>query len=104
MQVSNQLLAVSPAASAELTTIYVKYTTTQAPTAPAYAVVWLKTSKQFVVGLALPEDVQHPALCAAPAGMMYKGLTKYLVVKPGDTIPEDVVLWARLAYETALTD
>jgi len=71
---------------------------------PPYAVIWLKTSTQFVVALALPEDVQHRCLCAAPTGMMSRRLTEYLVVKPGDKQPEEIGLWARQAYGNVLTE
>ncbi len=49
------LIAVSPAASGELTTIYIKYmdkTKSQQP----YAVLWIKKSTEMVLGLAVPES------------------------------------------------
>ena len=60
------LLEASPDAQAELLSQYVKFTTTAAPNGPAYAVVWLKSSKRLIVGLALPEAYEAEGL-GAPA-------------------------------------
>jgi len=98
LQVNDALLAVGPETRGQLTTIYVKYTTTPAAT-EVYAVVWIKTSKQIVVGLALPESVEDGGLGNPPAGTRYKGLTKYFVLRPGDGVPERLHEWARAAYE-----
>ena len=99
LRVNDALLSVSPEAFADLTTIYIKYSVSPSPTSPVYAVVWVKTAKQFVVGLALPENVSAPELTGPPQGMKYKGLTRYLVVRPGDAVPAAVDQWARLAFD-----
>ena len=98
-KVSDALLAVSDSAYGELTTIYVKYKPSPDATAPVYAVVWIKSSKQLIVGLALPDHVAHPTLGKAPQGAKYKGLTKYLTVRPGDQIPDEFSEWARTAFD-----
>src|SRR5438045_842418 len=77
IQLSGTLLSVSPDAYGVLTTIYVKYQVDRSPNAPVYAVAWLKTSKEIVVGLALPEEFQCDNLGPAPSGMKYKGINKY---------------------------
>jgi len=97
--VSDALLGVSDSACGELTTIYVKYKPSPNPSAPVYAVVWVKSSKQMIVGLALPEGTTHSALGKAPQGTKYKGLTKYLMIRPGDTIPDEFPEWARIAFD-----
>jgi hypothetical protein len=97
---SRVLLSVSPDAASELTTIYVKFCPT-AEKNSVFAVVWLKSSKQIVVGLSLPETVESPMLGPAPQGATYKGLTKYLTIRPGEAIPEELGGWAKLSYETA---
>ena len=94
---SRVLLAVSPAATSELTTIYVKFCVSAAKK-DVYAVVWLKNSKQIIVGLALPEEVDSPLLGPPPQGTQYKGLTKYLTIRPGGAIPDALADWARFAF------
>jgi hypothetical protein len=103
LDISNKLLDVSPDAVGVLTTIYVKYQVSASPHAKVFAVAWLKTSKQIVVGLALPADYQSPELGQAPTGMRYKGITKYFRVEPGGTVPGDLPEWAKLAYQTTLS-
>jgi hypothetical protein len=100
LEMSRRLLSVAPEAKAELTTIYVKYCTAPAGT-QVYAVAWLKTSKEIVVGMSLPESVEHPRLEDARPGMKYRGLTKYFEVTVDNPVPDELEAWARLAYETA---
>ncbi len=100
LEISRRLLSVAPEAKAELTTIYVKYCTTPAGT-EVYAVAWLKTSKEIVVGMSLPESVEHPRLGNTRPGMKYKGLTKYFGVTVDNPVPDELEAWARLAYRTA---
>lgn len=99
VKLSSVLLDVSPDARSELTTIYVKFTIDSEPSSAVYAVAWLKSSKKIDVGLALPEDYEHQDLCAPPAGMKYKGLTRYFSVVAHGTIPGPLVDWAKTAYE-----
>lgn len=96
-QISEILLSASPTASSELTTIYVKF----CAGADVYAVVWIKTAKQIVVGLSLPEEVQSPTFVPAPKGTTYRGLTKHFVIENGTPIPDQLGEWARLAFVTA---
>ena len=94
-----RVLNVAPKSRAELTTIYVKFVISHEPMAPVYAVAWLKTAKNVVIGFALPEAVIDGALTEAPAGMMYKGLTKYFRLSPGVPLPPSISEWARLAFD-----
>lgn len=98
--ISKKLLSVSADAASQLTTIYVKFCTTSAMN-EVYAVVWIKTSKKIVVGLSLPEDVDDACLEPPPKGHTYKGLTKFFTVTLDDPIPDGLLRWAKLAYETA---
>jgi hypothetical protein len=100
LEISRKLLSVAPDTRAELTTIYVKFCTTPAGI-EVYAVAWLKTSKEIVVGMSLPESVDHPRLGNARPGMKYKGLTKYFGVTVDNSVPHELEAWASLAYETA---
>ena len=100
LEISRKLLSAAPDTKAELTTIYVKYCTTQAGT-EVYAVAWLKTSKEIVVGMSLPESIDHPRLGIARPGMRYKGLTKYFgQLQAKKPVPVELESWARLAYST----
>ena len=94
------LLSLSPIVTSELTTIYVKFCPSPA-NKNVFAVVWIKSSKQIVIGLALPDDFNSPRLSTAPKGFAYKGLTKYLTVPAAGSLPSEFVEWARLAFSTA---
>ena len=99
-QINGILLSVAEDIRGNLTTIYVKYAGTTTGDRP-YAVVWTKKSTELVVGFALPDSIVCPLLCPAPTGYKYAGLTKYLIVRPGDTVPPEIHGWARQAYENA---
>jgi hypothetical protein len=98
LDISDVLLKVSTDSRGVLTTIYVKYQTTSDPSSPVFAVAWLKSSTQIVLGLALPDAVESPMLGPAPKGMSYRGITKYLTLKPGDDAPPELCLWAKQAF------
>ena len=100
LDASRVLLAVSPEATSELTTIYVKFCTSAAKNV-VYAVVWLKNSKQIIVGLSLPGDDGSPLLGPPPPGTQYKGLTKYLTIRAGGAVPDALADWARQAFIAA---
>jgi hypothetical protein len=102
LDMSEVLLDVAADTVGVLTTIYVKYQLTENPSSGVFAVAWLKTSKQIVVGLTLPENFESPLLGPAPKGTRYKGLTKYFTLRPGDLIPEKLSQWALAAYQHAL--
>ena len=104
MQIARSLLAVSPDADSELVTTYVKFTVNMAPQSPVFAAIWLRSSKQLIVGLALPEEYEAEELGPALPGTMYKGLTKYFVVERDNAVPKGLAEWAKLAYQNALSD
>lgn len=99
IQLCESVLAVSTNTRAELTTIYVKFCVVDEPTAPVYAVAWLKTAKNVVIGFALPETVSDASLTVAPAGMTYKGITKYWRLLPDEPLSPEVSNWAQIAFE-----
>jgi hypothetical protein len=101
LRMSETLLSVSGESAGVLTTIYVKYQITGAPNSGVFAVAWLKNSKEIVLGLSLPENLESPQLGPAPVGMKYKGITKYLTIRPTDTLPPQLPQWAVEAYEHA---
>ena len=100
--VSQTLLNVSTNAKGELTTIYVKYSAPETQDQP-YAVVWLRKSSELVVGLALQEPESEPELTPAPPRHTYARLTGYFRLQPGDTIPPRLAEWARIAYESQIS-
>lgn len=92
------LLGVSDTAQGELTTIYIKYVDPEIGSIP-YGVLWIKRATELILGLPLPDDIKHPKLVVAPPGCKYAGLTKYLVLQPGDQLPEEIDDWCQQAYE-----
>jgi hypothetical protein len=96
--ISRALLSTSPNAHGALTTIYVKYRTMPGEEGDVFAVVWIKTAKEVVVGLALPEQAVPDRLGPAPRGMSYPGLTGYLILTPADQVPASFSEWASRAY------
>jgi hypothetical protein len=104
LDMSEVLLSAAPESVGVLTTIYVKYQIGSAPNSAVFAVVWLKNSKQILLGLALPEDFESPLLGPAPTGMKYKGITKYLALKPGEQVPTDLAEWAVAAFATVTNE
>lgn len=101
LQTARLLLAVSPDADSELLTTYVKFTIASEASSRVFAAVWLKSSKQLIVGLALPEEYDAAGLGPALPSTMYRGLTKYFVVERGNAVPKGLAEWARLAYQNA---
>lgn len=101
LDLSECLLSVSDEATARLTTIYVKYQVASESSDPVFAVAWVKTSREIVVGLAFPEERVPDTLKPPLAGMLYPGLTGYLVLRAGDQIPAEFGDWARTAHQTA---
>ena len=102
--VCRMLLDVSPDAFGELTTTYLKFTIGNTHVSRVYAAIWVKNSKSFTVGLALPDDCKHPMFTDALKGMTYKGLTKYVTITSEDSIPEDCGEWAEIAYKLRLNE
>ncbi len=101
VDISEQVLSAAPGTRAELTTIYAKFAVSHEVNSAVYAVVWLKTAKNVVIGFSLPDTFADDFLTDAPPGMMYKGLTKYFLVKPGTPVPTTVKHWARVAFNVA---
>ena len=101
LQISESLLEVSPEATSALTTIYVKFSPSTSDYR-VFAVAWIKTSKQVIVDMSLPEDFDSPLLGEAPKGTTYAGLTKYFTVTVEDEVPSELPAWAMAAYENLL--
>ena len=94
------LLAASPESRGELTTIYVKFAGPETRNQP-YAVVWIKKASEITIGLSLPDDVKSPDFVEEPRGCRYAGLTRYLVLRRGDKVPESLDEWVTQAHEHA---
>ena len=101
-KISEALLSVSQEAAGVLTTIYVKYQVNSSPNSAVYAIVWLKDSKQIVVGLTLAENYESELLGPAPPRTKYKGINQYFIVKPGEAVPSELSQWAVAAFQNAL--
>jgi hypothetical protein len=101
--ICDAFLGLDVQAKGELTTIYVKFSVVTESAEQVYAVIWLRTSKRLVLGMALPEETESPLLTTAPQGCKYKGLTRYLTINPGDALPPELDLWAKQAYEQVIT-
>ncbi len=96
-RVAKALLAVSPQTRSQLTTIYVKFCVDdQLDT--VYAVVWLKTSRQIVVGLNVPEEHRPISVPRSMPGHAYKNLNAYFVIDPDDVIPDRLFDCIPVAY------
>lgn len=81
------LLGVSNTSRGELTTIYIKFTSNETGSQP-YAIVWLRRSSQLTIGLALPDNTEHPAFSPMPKGCKYVGISKFLELTSGDQKPD----------------
>jgi hypothetical protein len=101
-RLNEALLAVSPTARAELTTIYVKYAGPETRNQP-YAVVWIKKASELTVGIALPPSVQSPHFVEAPPKCKYAGLTQYLVLTAEIPVPDEIDAWAQKAHDHVKT-
>lgn len=93
----NRILNASPSATGELTTVYIKFAVSAEPNAPVYAVIWLKNSRKWIIGLALPDDVNAGEFVDPPK--RYAGLTKYFYITPEDPVPSSLDAWAVRAWE-----
>lgn len=99
-RICQKLLAVAPNAASRLTTIYVKFAINSEMT-DVFAVVWIKNSRQVVVGLAMPDNFYDSGLSLPPEGYAYKGLTKFFIVTHEDLVPEELAAWAKAAYRNS---
>jgi len=103
-RIVSDLLSVSPLVKGELTTIYIKFSTTDSTaTTRPFAVLWVKKSTELVLGFALPLDFESPALLTDLSGHKYAGINKYLKVKCEDPVPIEVSKWAEIAWRNANT-
>lgn len=96
--IHSALINVAPSVRGELTTIYIKYRVSEDNQNP-FAVVWVKKSTELVIGLAL-SGPRPNGLIDSPAGCKYAGLTAYLTVNPGDSLPVEFSAWLSNAFET----
>jgi hypothetical protein len=105
LRVSKVILGISSDSQGELTGNYVKFATGSHPMSPVYSVVWPKVSepRRLIVGLTLPEDFQAESLGPPPERILYRGLTKFLVIEDGQAIPEELSEWVKRAYEQTLS-
>ncbi len=94
------IIAVSPTAHGELTTIYIKYLSNETGVSP-FAVVWVKKSSELTIGLAIPEAEAARRFLESP-GINYQGLTAYFRIETGDSLPDDLSELAKAAYENIL--
>ena len=101
-RVAKALLAVSPQTRSQLTTIYVKFCVDD-KLDTVYAVVWLKTSRQIVVGLNLSEEQRPLAVPRSMPGHAYKNLNAYFVIDPDDVMPNGLFDSIPAAYHHALS-
>jgi hypothetical protein len=97
-EIATALLETSPASTSEFTTIYIKFLPSKGK-ADVFGVVWIKSSKQIVVGLSLPDTVNSPRFVSAPQGTKYRGITKYFVVTESEPVPSELTQWAYSAYQ-----
>ncbi len=99
LAIADSLLSVPHRTKNLLTTIYVKF---ERADGSVYAVMWVKSAaKGVVVGLSMPAGTDSARLHDAPSGMKYPGLTKYLTVREGDAIPEELAAWALAAHDNS---
>ena len=103
IEVSNSLLEVNDGIQNELTTIYVKFFKIVDGNQVIFAVVWIKTSKQMVIGLSLPENIKCDSFVKTPKGCIYKGLTKHLVIESDGIIPSNFKMLCKKAFDFCLT-
>ena len=94
-RINQALLSVSPTATGEFVSQYVKYGEVGGQ---PYGVLWLKKAREMVLGLALPESVESTSFVEEPKGCRYARLTKYLVIG-SDEVPAEIEKWAKLAYD-----
>jgi hypothetical protein len=98
IEIGQSLSAAAAEARCDSLGKYVKFTIDASPGSPTYAAIWLKSSAKLVVGLALPETYKADEFGPPLLGTTYKGLTKYLTVERGGSVPERLAEWGRLAY------
>lgn len=101
MEIQKILFAVNDSVSSKLVKGYIKYQTSDRPLRQPFAVLWVKSAKHVVLGLATPKKIDHKNITCAPQGMTYKGLTSYLNITAEQHLPRELQHWVRAAYEHA---
>lgn len=96
--IASTLLSVSPSSACELTTIYVKFTLSNQTSSPVFAVVWIKNSQKWLVGLAMPPGFNSEKLELQPKNYKYAGLTHCFFIEPHQEIPSELIEWAYIAH------
>jgi hypothetical protein len=99
--VNAALLQVSPTSRGELTRIYIKYTTAETGAQP-FAVMWVRSSSEVVIGLALPPDYCVGEITKPLKPIAYSGLTTYFCLTAKDELPAGIREWSMAAYANAL--
>ncbi|HEY4312279.1 MAG TPA: hypothetical protein VGN12_22715 [Pirellulales bacterium] len=100
--VNAALLGVSPTSQGELTRIYIKYTTAETGSQP-FAVMWVRSSSELVIGLALPPDFPVGQIRAPLRPIAYSGLTTYFCLSAVDSLPAGIETWSAAAYANCLS-
>lgn len=98
LHVHDLLLHVNNDVSSELTTIYIKYKVYDTPLSSVYAVLWIKTPKNIVLGLATEVTISNNSISSAPKGMSYKGLNSYINISKCESLPEALNDWINAAF------
>ena len=99
--VNAALLQVSPTVRGELTRIYIKYTTAETGSQP-FAVMWVRSSSEIVIGLALPADFCVGEIRKPLKPIAYSGLTTYVCLSAKDELPTGIGAWSIAAYANCL--
>jgi hypothetical protein len=99
--ISRAVLNVSPTARGDLATSYIKFTTNETGSQP-FAVLWVKSSAEIVLGLALPPYFSIGKVAQPSRLIVYSGLTTYLRLVAADQIPTGLSAWTMAAYDNCL--
>lgn len=98
LAVHRGLIDVDASAASELTTIYVKYKVTDQPLGDVFGVMWVRFSKQVVLGLATPQKINDERVIDAPSGMAYPRLKTYVRIDEKEAVPADLGAWIQSAF------
>ena len=86
------IIAASPSARGALTTIYIKYTSDETGQNP-FAVLWVKSSAELVLGISLPDTASLPQSLLARSTPNYKNMTAFLRFTAADSVPNKLAGW-----------
>ena len=96
-----ELLSVDKSAVVEPSTIYLKFKVRDEPLAAVYAVLWVRSVKNIILGLSTPKKNENEIVMGAPPHMKYTGLTSYIKIDEDVDLPSDLVIWIKNAFENA---